>query len=64
MPNYEPCYSADMWALGVCLYLWTFGELPFAGAVPFLIYEKIRAQVRQQRCSARHLHSFPPSAFR
>lgn len=34
----------DMWALGVCIYMWIFGELPFTGAAPFIIYEKIRSQ--------------------
>jgi hypothetical protein len=35
----------DMWALGVCVYMWVFGELPFTGAAPFIIYDKIRSQV-------------------
>ncbi len=34
----------DMWALGVCIYMWVFGHLPFTGAAPFIIYEKIRSQ--------------------
>lgn len=34
----------DMWALGVCLYLWVFGELPFKGSAPFVVYEHIRSQ--------------------
>jgi hypothetical protein len=28
----------DMWALGVTIYMWVFGELPFNGAAPFLVY--------------------------
>jgi hypothetical protein len=35
----------DMWALGVCVYMWVFGALPFTGAAPFIIYDKIRSQV-------------------
>lgn len=31
-----------MWALGVTIYMWVFGQLPFNGAAPFLIYENIR----------------------
>jgi hypothetical protein len=34
----------DMWALGVCIYIWVFGCLPFTGGAAFIIYEKIRAQ--------------------
>ena len=34
----------DMWALGVCVYMWAYGKLPFTGAAPFVIYEKIRSQ--------------------
>lgn len=34
----------DMWALGVCIYMWVFGCLPFTGVAPFIIYEKIRSQ--------------------
>ena len=32
----------DMWAFGVTLYMWIYGELPFNGAAPFMIYESIR----------------------
>lgn len=32
-----------MWALGVCLYMWVFGELPFKGSAPFVVYENIRS---------------------
>ena len=31
-----------MWALGVTIYMWVFGELPFNGAAPFMVYESIR----------------------
>lgn len=34
----------DMWALGVTVFLWVFGELPFNGTAPVLIYESIRRQ--------------------
>lgn len=37
----------DVWALGVCIYMWAFGELPFTGAAPFIIYNKIRSEVRR-----------------
>jgi [calcium/calmodulin-dependent protein kinase] kinase len=41
------CFYAlqlDIWALGVTVFMWMFGQLPFNGAVPFLIYECIRRQ--------------------
>ena len=31
-----------MWALGITLYMWVYGELPFNGAAPFMVYESIR----------------------
>jgi len=34
----------DMWALGVSVYLWIFGSLPFVGVAPFVIYENIRSK--------------------
>ena len=43
--GYQPSFEMDLWALGVCVYMWTFGELPFTGAAPFIIYDKIRSQV-------------------
>eukprot|EP00879_Flechtneria_rotunda_P016543 GHRR01017312.1.p1 GENE.GHRR01017312.1~~GHRR01017312.1.p1 ORF type:complete len:426 (+),score=183.95 GHRR01017312.1:923-2200(+) len=42
--GYQPSFEMDMWALGVCIYMWVYGRLPFTGAAPFIIYEKIRAQ--------------------
>lgn len=42
--GYTPSFEMDMWALGVCIYIWVFGCLPFTGGAPFIIYEKIRAQ--------------------
>lgn len=42
--GYQPSFEMDMWALGVCIYIWVFGCLPFTGGAPFIIYEKIRAQ--------------------
>ncbi|KAI8475025.1 MAG: kinase-like domain-containing protein [Monoraphidium minutum] len=55
-------FEMDMWALGVCVYMWTFGELPFTGAAPFIIYDKIRSQdlsMPQPRLST---GAEPPSA--
>jgi serine/threonine protein kinase len=34
----------DMWALGVCVYMWCFGDLPFTGPAPAAIYDKIKRQ--------------------
>jgi serine/threonine protein kinase len=42
--GYQPSFEMDMWALGVCIYIWVFGCLPFSGGAAFIIYEKIRAQ--------------------
>eukprot|EP00878_Enallax_costatus_P030649 GHUV01033413.1.p1 GENE.GHUV01033413.1~~GHUV01033413.1.p1 ORF type:complete len:148 (-),score=38.52 GHUV01033413.1:612-1001(-) len=42
--GYQPSFEMDMWALGVCIYMWVFGCLPFTGVAPYIIYEKIRAQ--------------------
>eukprot|EP00955_Chlamydomonas_euryale_P017529 187424-Chlamydomonas_euryale.AAC.2 len=41
-PGYRLAYALDMWALGVTLFLWAFGELPFKGTIPFHVYEAIR----------------------
>ncbi|GAX78702.1 hypothetical protein CEUSTIGMA_g6140.t1 [Chlamydomonas eustigma] len=40
--GYRLSFEMDMWALGVTLYMWVFGELPFSGAAPFMVYENIR----------------------
>jgi len=42
--GYQPSFEMDMWALGVCIYIWMYGCLPFTGGAAFIIYEKIRAQ--------------------
>jgi CRP-like cAMP-binding protein len=41
--GYQLSYEIDMWALGVCCYLWAYGCLPFEGASPFVIYDRIRS---------------------
>lgn len=40
----RPIAQMDMWALGVCIFMWMSGSLPFNGAAPFIIYDKIRSQ--------------------
>lgn len=42
--GYQPSFEMDMWALGVCTYMWVFGCLPFHGTAPYMVYERIRAQ--------------------
>eukprot|EP00798_Chlamydomonas_sp_ICE-L_P006733 gene6731-3403_t len=34
----------DMWALGVTIYMWVFGMLPFSGSAPFVVYDAIKRQ--------------------
>ena len=34
--------AADVWALGVCLYMWTFHRLPFEAPTVFMLMEAIR----------------------
>ncbi len=41
--GYQLSYEIDMWALGVCIYLWAYGCLPFEGASAFVIYDRIRS---------------------
>lgn len=33
--------QVDNWALGVCIYLWTFGRLPFSGASTSEVFDSI-----------------------
>lgn len=42
LSGYQLSFEMDMWALGVCIYMWAFGKLPFNGRGPFAIYESIR----------------------
>ncbi len=35
------CYAADMWAVGVCLYIFVTGKLPFYNTVPMDLFETI-----------------------
>lgn len=32
----------DVWALGVCIYCWTFGHLPFVGQTILQTFEAIK----------------------
>eukprot|EP00999_Lentomonas_sp_LEN2_P002586 NODE_467_length_1470_cov_96.018615_g435_i0.p1 GENE.NODE_467_length_1470_cov_96.018615_g435_i0~~NODE_467_length_1470_cov_96.018615_g435_i0.p1 ORF type:complete len:401 (+),score=61.22 NODE_467_length_1470_cov_96.018615_g435_i0:234-1436(+) len=32
---------ADIWAMGVCLFVWSFGTLPFKGPTAYVTYQKI-----------------------
>lgn len=41
--GYQLSFEIDMWALGVCIYLWVYGCLPFEGQSPFIIYDRIRS---------------------
>ena len=34
----------DLWALGVTIYTWVVGTLPFKGSAPFLMYDNIKTQ--------------------
>ncbi len=42
LSGYRLSFELDMWALGVTMYMWIYGELPFGGAAPFMVYENIR----------------------
>ncbi|GBF96243.1 calcium calmodulin-dependent kinase [Raphidocelis subcapitata] len=42
--GYQPSFEMDLWALGVCIYMWCFGALPYAGGTPAAIYERIKCQ--------------------
>ncbi len=41
-----PCVppQVDIWALGICIYQWTFGRLPFTGAHASDVFEAISSQ--------------------
>lgn len=40
--GYRLSPEADAWALGVCIYVWIYGCLPFDGNTPYAIYNAIR----------------------
>lgn len=42
LSGYKLSYQLDMWALGICIYMWVFGELPYSGGASFVVYEKIK----------------------
>ena len=44
-------YAADMWAAGICLYIFVTGKLPFYSTIPLDLFEKI-ANVDVQYCSS------------
>eukprot|EP01025_Chloroclados_australasicus_P025197 TRINITY_DN2517_c0_g2_i1.p1 TRINITY_DN2517_c0_g2~~TRINITY_DN2517_c0_g2_i1.p1 ORF type:complete len:719 (+),score=68.11 TRINITY_DN2517_c0_g2_i1:259-2415(+) len=44
LSGYRISPELDMWALGVCVFQWIFGELPFKGFSPASVYEAIRSQ--------------------
>jgi serine/threonine protein kinase len=38
------CVQVDNWALGVCIYQWVFGQLPFSGSNTSEVFESICKQ--------------------
>lgn len=42
--GYKLSYELDMWSLGICIYMWVFGQLPYSGGASFVVYEKIKTQ--------------------
>ncbi len=48
-------FPGDIWALGICLFMFVFGKPPFVGATTFQIYEAI------QRAELSFPHEIPVS---
>lgn len=36
--------QVDIWSLGVCIYQWTFGQLPFTGKTTAEVFDSICSQ--------------------
>ena len=37
-------FAGDVWALGICLYMFVYGKPPFGGSTTFQIYEAIQTE--------------------
>ncbi len=63
-PGAEDPHSADVWALGVCLYCFVFGRLPFTGSCLLDISNAIRNDEVRGRAARRPpgLRRAPPHA--